>query len=133
MNYLPSKRGTLLVLSGTHVDPDKHHLFVICTDECDNGNFLIAPLCTWTNSYCDPTCILQPHEHQFIKQKSYVLYRKCRLISRTDIERGIEQSTITPKEDLNAQTFLKVRNGITKSPATPNKLKTYMRTQIQGN
>jgi hypothetical protein len=79
MNYLPSKRGTLLVLSGTHVDPDKHHLFVICTDECDNGNFLIAPLCTWTNSYCDPTCILQPHEHQFIKQKSYVLYRKCQL------------------------------------------------------
>lgn len=121
----PYKKGTLLIPSGPTDDPDRLHLFVICTDECPNGYFLIVPISTLINNLCDTTCVLQEYEHQFLKHQSYALYRFSRIEHRNTITNGINQSAFKIMDDMNGQTFARVRNGICKSPHTPRRIRVY--------
>lgn len=125
MPYIPCKRGTLLIPSGPSDDPNRRHLFVICTDECEKGQFLIVPISTFINDLCDATCILDAHEHEFLKHKSYVLYRGALIEKRSTLEQGVVKGMIYQREDLNGQSFLRVRNGICKSKQTARKIKLY--------
>ena len=65
------RAGTLLIPSGPSHDPDLKHLHVVCNDTDDDGNNLIVPVASWTNDLCDDTCILLPHEHDFVRHKSW--------------------------------------------------------------
>lgn len=47
--YQVLKKGTLLIPSGPTHDPDKKHLFVVCTDACAEGRHLLVPINSWTN------------------------------------------------------------------------------------
>lgn len=47
--YQVLKKGTLLIPSGPTHDPDKKHLFVVCTDVCAEGRHLLVPINSWTN------------------------------------------------------------------------------------
>lgn len=102
------------------------HLFVVCSDPCDQLKVAIVPLATYTNDLCDQTCLVFAGEHAFVQRKSYVLYRNARIIGCEEISRGIANGTLRTHDDLNAQTFLKVKNGICRSPNTPRKVKTYL-------
>jgi len=52
------KRGTILIPSGPSHDAGRKHLFVICSDACDEGKMVLVPISTWINNLCDGTCIL---------------------------------------------------------------------------
>ena len=130
MAYVPCKKGTVLVPSGPSYDQDKKHLFIICTDECADKKFLIVPVSSWTNNLCDSTCVIEPHEHSFVKHKSYVLYRNGLIISRADLEAGVLQMKIFPKEDMNGQSFLRIKNGVCVSQYTPRNIKNYFGCEV---
>lgn len=66
------RKGTILMPSGTAVDPGRKHLFVVCTDPCTACEQVIVPILTFTNTLCDQTCVISAKEHEFIKHKSYV-------------------------------------------------------------
>lgn len=131
--YQPYRRGTILVPSGPSNDPDKRHLFVICTDKCEKGCFLIVPICTWINNLCDPTCILAEYEHSFLCRKSYVLYRNARIEDEDVLVKGVEQRVFTKHNDMNGQTFGKIRNGICLSPHTKRLIRAYFGCPPIGN
>jgi hypothetical protein len=59
--------GAILIPSGPSHDVTKKHLFAICSDPDKDGNCLIVPVSTWTNDLCDGTCILERHDHSFIR------------------------------------------------------------------
>lgn len=118
---------TLLVKSGTSFDPSKLHLFVICTDECEKGKHVLVPVCKLINDLCDKTCLLNTHEHPFLTCKSYILYRKARIESSFDLISGVTNRHFKPREDMNGQTFLRIKNGLCASPHTPRKIKFYLR------
>jgi hypothetical protein len=125
MTYAPYRRGTILVPSGPSHDPERRHLFVICTDECEKGCYLLVPISTWTNDLCDETCILSPYEHPFLQRKSYVLYRNALIEHKDTLIKGVDENYLFPREDLNGQTFGRVRNGICVSAHTKRKVKLY--------
>jgi hypothetical protein len=122
----PYKRGTILIPSGPSHDPDRLHLFIVCSDPCENAMVAVVPLATYTNDLCDQTCLVDAHEHAFVRHKSYVLYRNARTIGCDEVSRGIKAGTLKAHDDMNAQTFLKIRNGMCRSPSTPRKIKTYL-------
>lgn len=119
------RAGTMLIPSGTHHDPNRSHLHVVCNDTDANGENLIVSISTYSNNYCDGTCILQAHEHDWLRHESYVFYRKARIVRAQTLERGIEEFLIRPQADMNQQVFLRVKNGICRSLQTPRKVKVY--------
>jgi hypothetical protein len=131
MSYVPVKKGTILIPSGPSIDKMRKHLFVICTDACNQGCQLLVPICTWTNNLCDGTCVIDPYEHAFLRSKSYVLYRKSLIYESKKLVAGVEAKSLIPDKEMNGQTFLKVRNGICKSSETPRKVKLYAGCEIE--
>lgn len=121
-----AKRGTILIPSGPSHDPDRLHLFVVCSEPCGNGKQVLVSIATRVNSLCDPTCILQPHEHPFLTKESFVLYRKARVEAATALDAGLAQGVFKARDDMNAQTFLRILNGICASLQTPRWIKNYV-------
>jgi len=119
------KAGTLLIPSGPSHDPNRKHLHVICNDTDEDGLNLIVPVASWTNDLCDATCILWPHDHDFVRRKSWVVYRNCSIVSATSLENGISEKIIAIHADMNAAAFLRVRNGVCRSSSTSRKVKRY--------
>jgi hypothetical protein len=120
-----AKRGTLLIVSGPRHDPDRKHLYVICNDPDSEGNVLIVSIASVTAATHDTTCILQPHEHDFLKRASYTYYAKAEIRSAAALLNGVKQQAIFVHSNMNAQAFLRLTNGICRSPYTPRKIKRY--------
>jgi hypothetical protein len=80
---------------------------------------------SWTNNLCDATCILQAHEHEWLRRLSWVIYRKARIEAAATLDNGVAQGIFEPRGMMNAQTFLRIWNGICRSPETPRKVKNY--------
>lgn len=119
------KRGTMLIPSGPSHDPERKHLFIICTDPDANGQQLIVSITSKTNAPYDKTCLLQKHEHDFLDRESYVFYRKAKIVEHSSLINGVDKKIFIPKDDMNSQTFLRIRNGVCKSPQTPRGIKKY--------
>ncbi|CAN7432153.1 hypothetical protein [Rhizobium sp. LjRoot254] len=120
-----ARAGTLLIPSGPENDPGRRHLHVVCTDPDGDGNQLIVSITTWTNNLCDAACIIQPHEHAWLRHQSYVFYRKARIEAAATLDNGLRQGIFEQLADMNAQTFLRIRNGVCSSQQTPRKIKRY--------
>lgn len=86
----------------------------------------MVPISTFINELCDQTCIVQKGEHPFVRHTSYVRYRNATCITCQAVEKGLAEGQFTAHADMNSQTFLRVRNGICRSPYTPRKIRTYM-------
>ncbi len=127
MTYTPPRKGTILIPSGPIRDPDRLHLFVICTDPCADGKQLIVPVSSKINDRCDLTCVLQPHEHSFLKHESFVFYKRARIEAHQALINGVTQNTFIPHDNMNGQTFLRIYNGICRSLETPRKIKLYIK------
>ena len=119
------RAGTLLIPTGPSHDPDRRHLHVVCNDTDEKGNNLIVPVASWTNDLCDNTCILQPHDHGFIRHKSWLVYRNAVVKAAERLEHGIREHLLLRHDDMNQAAFLRVRNGISRSPHTKRKIKVY--------
>jgi len=120
-----AKRGTVLIPSGPSHDPNRLHLFVICTDPCQGGMQVIVSIASRVNNLSDQTCVLQPHEHPFLTHESFVLYRYARIELQTKLVEGVTRGVFKPHQDVNGQTFLRILKGICGSPQTPRKVKKY--------
>lgn len=118
-----ARAGTLLIPSGPYHDPDRKHLFVICNDECESGNHIVVPINSWTGDRCDETCRLAAYEHAFLRHESFVLYRKAEIKPALSLRNGVQQGVFTLHDPMNAQTFLRVKNGVCRSIHTPRKVK----------
>lgn len=120
-----AKKGTLLIVSGPRHDPNRKHLHVICNDPDKDGNVLIVGVCSVTAAPHDTTCVLQAHEHDFLDHPSYVFYAKAQVVAASALENGVTKKIIAVHSDINGQAFLRVKNGLCRSPLTPRKIKKY--------
>ena len=69
------RRGSTILVSGTHQNPDKLHLCIVLTDPpgADPRQVLYVPVITVRKKY-DSTCVLEVGDHEFIAHKSCVHY-----------------------------------------------------------
>lgn len=121
------RKGTLLIPTGPC-----HHLHVICNDpvfypvltkECFLAvNFSSIEPCI----DCDTTCILHPGDHPFIKQESYVYYRKADIFGATTTSRLIVEGEIVAHTPCSDAVFEKILAGFLRSREVRPKIKTYL-------
>lgn len=120
------EKAALLVPSGPSHDPDRKHLSIVCCDPNDDGDVVIVSISSYVNDLCDDTCILQANDHAWLRHESYVLYRSAQIIGAKKLENGIAAGEILVRDNMNAQAFLRVRNGVCNSPHTKRKVKRFM-------
>lgn len=120
-----TKNGTFLIISGPAHDRDRKHLFVVCTNPCEEGNVLLVPICSCNGRTDDVTCLLEAHEHPFLRHRSFASYQHAQIREVHKIQTGIERGIIAPRQAMNGQSGLKVRNGVARSENTAERVKRY--------
>ena len=106
------RRGSTLLVEGTHQNPDKRHLCIILNDLPSDGSqqFLYVPIITARGKF-DATCILDAGDHQFIDHESCVHYARAEV---RHVEQLLRRGELC--EPLVADVLEKVCAGVFKSP-----------------
>jgi hypothetical protein len=112
--------------SGTYHRPDLKHLFIVCTDACENGNHVLVSITSWTNDLCDGTTRLSKGDHPFVRKDSYMFYRGARIENAEVIQVGLDEGKFEFYEDpMSDEWVKKIMDGLCKSIHTPKKVKKY--------
>ncbi len=127
------KKQTFLMESGPSHNPEKMHLHIVCFDPDIEGNTVIVGVDTYKNDLCNSDCILYPYEHQFITSKSFVQYRWARIEKATTLQKAINMQKIIIKEDMNNNTFYKIRNRLVDSDNVSKIIKRYSKSRMPNN
>lgn len=127
MIFIPVRRATLLIPSGTGNNPNQKHLFILLTDPLgeDREILLVGVSSKRAGSYLDPTCILYPGDHQFLRHESYVNYRRARIESADKINTGVSRGLFIPKGTIDTGIFARICQGILDSRHTTGKMKRF--------
>ena len=130
MPYESKIRDTLLIPSGPANDPDRMHLHGVLTEKCENScHFVVCIESIIDGAYHDDTCEVEPGEHEFIKKKSYVNYRRAQVCKADRLKKMVDGWVYRPKEPLSQQLWERMCQGIEKSKFTPRGMKDYYRKQ----
>ena len=124
---------SFLIPSGTGERANLLHLFVVCTDIDANGDMVLASISSWKNSFCDETCILEAGCHNFITQKSYVMYRKSRIENVITIQKGIEAGQLIPKDSFNSDVLTQIKSGLLISKHTNWRIKRHIKNYTKSD
>lgn len=135
--FLPLKRATLLVPSGPQSDPDRKHLFILLTDPADDGSGQNAVLMVSLSSVKsgmphDPTCILYPGDHPFVRRASFVFYARARLEEADKLLRGVKDGKLVAHDPMDSGMFARICKGIEESRFTPPKILKFYRQTLSG-
>lgn len=122
--FLPLKRATLLAPSVPAANPDQKHLFILLTDpqviESDDRRVLMVSLSTVRAGVPhDPTCLLYPGDHAFVKRLSYVVYQKPRIEVAHAVLRGVKSGQLVPHDTMDTGIFARICKGLEESRQTP--------------
>ncbi len=122
--FLPLKRASLLIPSGPESDQARKHLFILLTDPHDDGcgvrNVLMASLSSVKPGVPhDATCLLHPGDHPFVRQISFVVYKKARLEDADKVLRGVNAGLLVPQDPIDGAIFARICKGLEDSRLTP--------------
>ncbi len=108
------KRGTLLIKSGTYHRSDLRHFNIVCTDPDEKDRQLIVSISSIKDGQeYDPACVLDDHEHRFIRHPSFVKYEFAKIAYRRQLLRKLDNKTALPyPPSLTEEVFKKVLKGI---------------------
>jgi hypothetical protein len=111
MTYAPYPRATLLIPT----DPGKH-LYIVMTNKCgDACHLLLSVSSIKPNKHHDPTCEFEGGEHEFIKKRSFVYYRKPLRSQASSIIQLVAKRWYLTRNDLDEVHFARVCDGVTRS------------------
>jgi hypothetical protein len=103
------------------------HLWIIITDPAkDSGKAVVVSITTLRRN-SDPTILVTPRDHPWIKHESVVMYADARIIDTVMLEEAIK----TKPDDYMLQSecsvdFVnRIRGGLLRSQFTPNKIRGY--------
>ncbi len=120
--WVPRRSGTFLMVSGTNQDPERRHLFIICTNPDKDGQVLLASISSKPEGYSeryDATCPLTQKAHAFLNRASYVAYRHARIENTSVLQKRLANKAIEPREDLRPAILEEICAGFAKSAKTP--------------
>ena len=106
------RRGSTLLISGTHHNPNVSHLCIILNDPPGTApqQVLYVPVITAREKY-DTTCVLEVGDHEFITHKSCVHYARADVRTVQHLEK-----LGSLKEPLRDDVLERVCGGIFDSP-----------------
>lgn len=103
-----------------------NHLFVVCTDPCDNRKIVIANISSWKGEKCDATVRISQGVHPFITRDSYVVYNFAEIERCITIQTGEDQGRYVRKEVFREPELTQIYEGLLTSRYTPRKVKKYL-------
>lgn len=129
MPYVPYKKGTVLIPTG-----GTKHLFAIITDKCAAGEHLLVNLTSVRAGIRhDNACEVSPGEHSFVKQESYVEYRRAETMAATRISARVDDGTYTTHDDLSDALLQAFRDGVEDSDHVKQRVhEYYMKAKSDG-
>lgn len=128
MIFYPFRRATLLVPSGPAHDPERKHLFIILTDRCpEEDTVLMVDVCRIKDAYHDSTCTLNVGDHEFIRQPSFVNYRRARIEAANALIIGVERQVMVPKGTIAEDIFARICYGLLQSRHCAPKFQNYLK------
>lgn len=92
-------------------DNGKRHLRIIITDSNDDNEFLTVPVDTLRSRFQDKSCLIQPNEHNFIKEQSFVNYKYARVLNFATVFNGLQKGILIKKEDISTELLKRIQNG----------------------
>ncbi|QUS39286.1 hypothetical protein RPMA_10895 [Tardiphaga alba] len=126
--WVPSKKKCILIPSGTHDDPDRHHLFVILTEACEQGFHLAVSLSSVKAGVKhDPTCVLDAGCHDFVTAQSFVMYGKIEKLRSAHISKCVAGWTYKPRGEMPDEQFTRICDGVEASDFTPGWARHYFK------
>ena len=117
----PKPGECLLIDSG----PVGKHLFVIVLEKkvANQHQVISVPVCTARKLSFDNACIIQPGEHPFVKNESFVEYRNAREDCADDLVKRVQQQLFTLQGQVTPDLLNKIKNGLAKSIFAPRHIK----------
>jgi hypothetical protein len=116
-----SAGATLLIPSG----PAGHHLFVVLCDPvllAGYGPHLQVVLVNLSSIRAgiphDATCVVQPGEHPFVVQPSYVVYSGMRIYKATELAGYVARGLFAPHHSMSPVVLQRIQAGRLTSPRT---------------
>lgn len=122
------QRGTLLIHTGPHP-----HLHIVMNDpvhchEVGEQTVLVVNLSSVkADSYYDPSCILSPGCHPFVRLDSWVVYSQSVVLKVPNVEHNIAIGDIQHRDPVDIQTFAAIRKGFDVSKSVKPKIKRYLK------
>jgi hypothetical protein len=120
-----SAGATLLMPSG-----EGDHLFVVLNDPAifvgygARPHLVLVSLSTVRPGIPhDPTCVLQPGCHPFVKHESYVLYRRARIDPVAHVQKLVAQGLFKPQDPVSPEILAAIKAGLLASPFTKGEFK----------
>ena len=112
------RKVTLLLPTFTGDNDDLKHLFFLLTDPCFDGelnqeNAILLVNCSSVkpDKPHDNACYIEQGEHEFIKHRSYIVYKQARIETLEQIERGISTGRFIKKEIINDELYKRILKG----------------------
>ena len=94
------------------------HLWVVISDPAkDRGSVLLANFSSIKSGVqCDPACILNPDDHEYIRKPTFVYYRHAQVLSDSELERRISCGQAScPYPPVSAGVLKRIRDGASAS------------------
>ena len=127
--FLPFPKATVLVASGPDHDPDRKHLFVLLTHGLgEQEEVLLVSLSSIVNGVPhDPSCVLQPGDHPFVKRPTSIRYDKPRYLPRKSLLAAVKQGVFVPHDPVSDQLYDRICAGLLASAFAAPKDKSFLR------
>lgn len=92
---------------------DIHHLYAVMNDTCADGQCLIVNITSIKpGRYHDQSCVLDVGDHPFIRNPSYILYRRAETAPAARIGRHMDIKLYIRKEDWRDAVFQRIVDGL---------------------
>lgn len=130
--FYPYKQTTLLIISGRVENPEQKHLFIILTnpfnDDAGGKPVLMVPISSVKPGIpFDSACILNPGDHKFVTQQSFVLYALTRLEDANKLIRAVKDGKMIVHNQVKLDVFSRICDGLNKTTNIPPKFLTFYR------
>lgn len=101
----------------------KPHLWFVLTDPQGQPPRVVAVMLRTVTRFTDPTVVLKPGDHPFVRHDSAVHYSTARWLSVEAIMAAMKVGKCHLKEDVSRKLLRRVRQGLLDSPFTVNALR----------
>lgn len=128
MTGIAFKKGTLLILTGP-----VPHFHIVMNDPVFSGEhgkdtvLVVNISSVKPHVYHDPSCVLHPGCHAFVRHQSWVVYEGATVMNTARIDEQVASRDITTHEPASDALFEQVRQGFDCSPHLKPKIRRYLK------
>jgi hypothetical protein len=106
------------------------HLYSVVSDPDQSyEEVVIANFTTYRSGNGDPSCLIQPGEHSWVRRETCVAYGHARIAAGADLEAGLTGGVLSARELLSDELIERIQVGAFESRHSPEGCLRVLRAQ----